>query len=30
MRSIDPRFRTVNPSSVAFDEFPGAKESGYA
>jgi succinate dehydrogenase/fumarate reductase flavoprotein subunit len=30
MRSLDPQFRTVKLGSVAFDEFPGAKECGYA
>lgn len=30
MRGLDPQFRTVKLGSVAFEEFPGARESGYA
>jgi 3-oxosteroid 1-dehydrogenase len=30
MRRLDPQFQTVSLSSVAFEDFPGAAECGYA
>ena len=30
MRGLDPQFQTVNISSAAFPEFPGAAQSGYS
>lgn len=30
MRSLDPEFRTVKLGSVAFEDFPGAADCGYA
>ena len=30
MRGLDPSFKTVSMAGVAFPDFPGAKESGYA
>lgn len=30
MRSLDPQFLTVNLASVAFEDFPGAAQSGYS
>lgn len=30
MRGLDPQYKTVKLSNAAFEDFPGAKESGYA